>query len=77
MTCPEGEGLRCVAWGDLGDFPWHMDCPVVLMHARNAAVPVTGPLPQVCRCECKTCKRAWEREGRPIVREGEIVRRWS
>ena len=28
----------------------------------------------VCACECHVCKRAWWAQGRPLIREGSIIR---
>lgn len=69
--------FTCVAWGPLEpqDGDRHMNCPVVLHNARGAAVPVEGPFPKVCGCECRTCKNAWFADRQPIMRDGEIVRR--
>lgn len=41
----------------------HDNCPVTV-----------SALPVVCLCDCTSCKRAWFADGRPIIRNGEIVR---
>jgi len=57
------------------------DCPSCRVVTHAPANPRGGTdfhapsgLPRVCPCECQTCKRAWWADGRPIVRDGEIVR---
>lgn len=63
--------LTCAAWGALGPGEFkHLDCPVIVREAAQACAgkpPIPGPLPQVCPCECFTCKRAWWAAGRPIL----------
>lgn len=67
--------LECIAWGTLlPGLMNHDDCPVVLWRASDAAVEVVVPLPAVCPCECRTCKRAWWDDGRPRVVSGKIER---
>lgn len=57
----------CVAWGRL---------PTVDIVVGHESCPVLGADPlSVCPCECTTCKRAWWAAGRPIIRDGAIVRR--
>jgi hypothetical protein len=72
------ENLTCIAWGDLRDDKIqrgsHLDCPVVVTSPQACAVPVTVPLPAVCLCGCRTCKDAWFADGKPICKEGRIVR---
>ena len=72
------ENLTCIAWGDLRQDKVgrlsHDDCPVIVTSSTSCAVPVTVPLPAVCGCGCHACKDAWFAEGRPISRDGKIVR---
>lgn len=55
----------CPFWGPLDGFLYHPDCDVFLRNAHEAAHPPTEPLPIKCKCECRTCKRAWWAAGRP------------
>lgn len=70
----------CITWGGPPRNPQlvHGDCFVVAtkesIKDNRPALPIKGPLPQVCPCECQTCKRAWWAYGRPIIRDGKIVR---
>ena len=70
----------CIAWGGPPKPPQldHTDCFVVATDEsiKNdcPALPIKGDLPQVCPCECSTCKRAWWAAGRPMVRKGKVVR---
>jgi len=71
---------KCAVWGSLDEWERdHMDCPVVvttlddLVLGSDADRNIT--LPHVCKCECRTCKRAWEAQGRPSVKDGVVVRR--
>lgn len=66
----------CSTWGDNQE---HMDCEVVVTAdtARRCVLGSpgqVGPWPVVCPCECRACKRAWWRAGRPVVRDGAVVR---
>lgn len=66
----------CACWGPLieGEIE-HADCDVIVQHPGQCVSELrAGPFPRVCGCECTTCKRAWWRAGRPILREGAIVR---
>jgi hypothetical protein len=64
------EALTCILWGELAGLGLliHPTCPVI--ESGDPPRP-----PRVCSCECQTCKRAWWAQGRPIVRDGQIVRR--
>lgn len=44
----------------------HLRCPTIVIESDGS--------PRVCLCECKTCKRAWFADGRPVVRNGKVVR---
>jgi hypothetical protein len=57
----------CVAFGELGGD--HTGCPVVVTSGSR--------IPTVCMCDCKDCKRKWFSDGRPVVRQGKIVRATS
>ena len=58
--------LKCIAWGPLlGPTDVHPDCPVIV---------TSHPLPMMCPCECQTCKRSWFAQGRPIVKDGKVIR---
>lgn len=72
------ENLTCIAWGDLRQDKAgrlsHHDCPVVVTSPTSCAVPVTVPLPAICGCGCRVCKDAWFAEGKPISKDGRIIR---
>ena len=57
----------CIAW-------MHEPPPEALLEDCPSCPVVAWDVPRVCPCECQTCKRAWWRDGRPIVRDGKIVR---
>lgn len=67
----------CIQWGPLKGRV-HASCFVVatdeVVRRDPPAVPIKGKLPQVCSCGCYACKRAWRADGRPLVRDGKIVR---
>jgi len=64
----------CIAWGPIRpERHIHLDCPVVLHSAESSAIALEGPFPRICPCDCRTCKRAWWAQGRPILRNGKIV----
>ena len=70
MTEYEKENMRCLFWGLLSDGRYqHLDCGVILnektKQAVSTGVKIHESLPQVCPCECTTCKRAWFAAGRP------------
>lgn len=64
----ETDDRTCIAFGLNTPGSNHMQCPVVV---TSGGVP---NIPTVCMCDCKDCKRAWFSDGRPIVREGKIIR---
>jgi hypothetical protein len=76
--------LFCIGWGNLrpSDGHAHMDCPVVILtkdDAWESAIAVEllasgRTFPMVCPCDCRVCKEAWWKAGRPIVRDGSIIR---
>jgi len=45
-----------------------------LVHSSCNVVVSRRDGPKVCTCECRACKRAWWAQGRPILRDGKIVR---
>ncbi len=64
-------GEACITYGK-SDAP-HFRCEVTVEPISN----ITGRLPRVCGCDCRECKRAWWSDGRPVVRDGKIVREGS
>ncbi len=52
----------------LGGLGAHERCPVVIVGTMDGSGPV------VCKCDCIDCKRLWWGNGRPIVRDGRVVR---
>lgn len=73
---PAAARLECAVWGPLRDRLAHMDCPGVVHFAYEGTVGSlarSAPLPLVCECECRTCKRSWWAQGRPVIRAGEII----
>ena len=72
--------LTCAVWGPLDEGRLvHMDCPVVVTQAHEGVTGSrarTEELPIVCDCECSTCKRAWWNAGRPILKDGQILKRF-
>lgn len=67
--------LVCAVWGPLyrGE---HMDCPAIVNHPHEGVTgsPArTASLPIICQCECRTCKHAWWKAGRPIMRDGYVI----
>lgn len=77
--------LTCIAWGSIEESGHHEGCPVVFASEDDRrqfpTSPAPGTYPVVCPCECRDCRRAWWGEGRPIVRDGKVVRersrKWS
>ncbi len=72
-----GNGLFCVAWGQLTN-RGHMDCPVVVTYPGQVISELRDRLkdkmPVICDCDCTTCDRAWWAKGRPTLREdGKVV----
>jgi hypothetical protein len=73
--------VTCIAWGSLDEAGHHQGCPVVFESEvdRKSYPQSQAPAsyPVVCPCECRDCQRAWWGQGRPIVRDGRVVRRRS
>ncbi len=59
---PNSEVDTCITYGARRGS--HRDCVVIDLTAA----------PVVCMCDCIDCKRLWFSAGRPIVRDGKIVR---
>lgn len=66
------DDLTCLFHGLLGaGMLAHADCDVVLERmAQTVAPELVVAIPQVCKCECRTCKRAWFNAGRPTCEPG-------
>jgi len=77
MSDKESYEDTCIAWGT--EHP-HPDCPVVLHDVAESAggvLHIPGPLPRVCPCECRTCRRAWWAQGRPRVMPDGSIKRFT
>lgn len=83
MVAPDENGF-CPFWGfDAHESGReHHSCDVVAyvkpLNGTGVSVcqvPQEGFTLAVCKCECTTCKRAWEADGRPLLRDGKVVRR--
>lgn len=76
----DGEGvvlvssLICEAWGPLESYELeHVRCPGIIRNDVKTFKPLAKPI--VCGCECKTCKRAYWMNGRPIVQADGSIKR--
>ncbi len=71
--------LFCLCWGELPENQFvHPSCDVVIRSVEqisNKSVPVPKQFPAVCMCDCLTCKRSWNAQGRPVIREDGVLRR--
>lgn len=77
----DARGVTAVATPVNGDVQIVTDENMCLIYGVSDAphylCEVTGMIagtPTVCMCECIECKRAWFSDGRPLVRNGQIVR---
>jgi hypothetical protein len=73
-----GSVLTCIAWGTIEQAGSPEGCPVVIEseadHRRYPQGPAPAAYPAVCPCDCSDCGRAWWADGRPVVREGRVIR---
>ena len=86
----QDNSTTCLFWGSLSDWQrgaGHLNCDVILTKknlrgcvrnnetAESTAQIADGKVEAlVCGCECTTCKRAWFAAGRPLIKDGKIVR---